>query len=162
MVLEKYIRLRVGEGGVERAARELAKVAARGCAGKMDVRENGGCVVLSAWRTLRGGAGGSQEVGSGGESENTGQRRVEHYVDLSARLNALLALERGLLQMLKRARTIENILKVEEHLPRVRAQIEAYTAQLKNLERMIQYSTLYVHMEAPAEGSENRCAIPEL
>ncbi|MEM4030312.1 MAG: DUF4349 domain-containing protein [Thermofilaceae archaeon] len=152
VILEGFVRLRVGEGAVKRVAEELAGAALMlgGYVGETNVREDGGYAVLRVPSERFDEA--LEEVKKLGEvvELRTFARDVtEDYVDLKARLNASLALEQRLLQMLERAKNVEEMLKVEEYLWRVRAQIEVYTAQLKNLERMIEYSTIYVYIEAP-------------
>ncbi|MCS7105008.1 MAG: DUF4349 domain-containing protein [Thermofilaceae archaeon] len=152
ITLEGFVRLRVGEGAVERTAEELAKVAVRlgGYTGETNVREDWGYVVLrvpserfdEALEEVK-------KLGTTVEVTTSARDVTEQYVDLSARLNTSKTLEQRLLRMLEQARNVEEMLKVEEYLSRVRAEIEMYTAQLKNLERMIQYSTLYVYLEAP-------------
>lgn len=152
ITLEGSVRLRVGEGAVERTAEELAKVAVRlgGYTGETNVREDWGYVVLrvpserfdEALEEVK-------KLGTTVEVTTSARDVTEQYVDLSARLNTSKALEQRLLRLLEQARNVEEMLKVEEYLSRVRAEIEMYTAQLKNLERVIQYSTLYVYLEAP-------------
>lgn len=152
VAVEGFVRLRVGEGEVKTVASRLSVVAERlnGYIGEMSVWESGGYVILKvpydryneALEEVKG-------LGDAVEVRTVASDVTEQYVDLSARLNASKALERRLLEMLSQARDVEEMLKVEEHLARVRAEIEWYEAQLKNLERRVQFSTLYVQIEAP-------------
>ncbi len=71
---------------------------------------------------------------------------TEQYVDLRARLNASVALERRLLALLERASSIEDVLMVERELRRVRAEIESLQSQLEVLEKRIAYSLVIVEL----------------
>jgi len=68
----------------------------------------------------------------------------ETYVDLSARLNSSRALERRLLELLSRAESVDEVLKVEEELRRVRAEVEKLEAELRRLKTRVEYSTVTI------------------
>lgn len=72
---------------------------------------------------------------------------TERYVDLEARLRNLKAEEQRLLSYLEKAKSISEILQVEDHLARIRSQIEWIETQLKNLERRVDYATITVSLE---------------
>ena len=152
VVVEGYVRLRVGEGEVKTVANKLSGIAERlgGYIGEMSVWESGGYVILKVPYDRHSEA--LEEVEKMGEVvevRTVASDVTEQYVDLSARLNASRALERRLLEMLAQAKNVEEMLKVEDYLARVRADIERYEAQLKNLERRVRFSTIYVQIEAP-------------
>ena len=152
VAVEGYVRLRVGEGEVETVADRLSAIAERfgGYVGEMGVWESGGYAILRIPSDRYGEA--LEEVKKLGEAVEVRTVAVdvtERYVDLSARLNASRALERRLLEMLSQARNVEEMLRVEEYLARVRADVERYEAQLRNLERRVQFSTIHVQIEAP-------------
>jgi hypothetical protein len=65
---------------------------------------------------------------------------TEEYLDLEARLRNLQATERRYLALLERADTIEEILRVEQELSRIRYEIEQVTGRKQYLERHIQYA----------------------
>jgi hypothetical protein len=68
---------------------------------------------------------------------------TEQYVDLQARLKNAKRLEKRLLELLdKRAAVLADVLKVETQLSRVREQIERYHGKLKQLDGLINLSTL--------------------
>ncbi len=79
---------------------------------------------------------------------------TELYVDLKARLNASMALERRLLALLGKAASIEDVLKVERELRRVRAEIESLRSRLEVLEKRIKYSLVIVEL-VPSSLSYN-------
>ena len=68
--------------------------------------------------------------------ENTEAKDVtEEYVDLQARLHNLEATEAQYLALLEKAKTVEEILKVQRELSNVRGQIEQIEGRIKYLER---------------------------
>lgn len=76
---------------------------------------------------------------------------TEHYIDLSARLRSLRALESRLMELLNRALTVEDVLKVESELSRVRAEIEKITGEMKYIERRVEMSTISVEISEAVE-----------
>lgn len=69
---------------------------------------------------------------------------TNQWIDLSARLRNLRAEEDRLLQLLERATSISDVLAIEDRLAAVRYQAEFYEAQLRSLERSINYATVTV------------------
>ncbi|RLE60401.1 MAG: hypothetical protein DRJ35_03395 [Thermoprotei archaeon] len=86
-------------------------------------------------------------------SENA-QDVTDYYMDLEARLRNLKAEEERLLEYLEKAQTISEILQVEDHLARIRGQIEWLEAQLKNLERRVDYATISVTITSKYQPEE--------
>ncbi len=76
---------------------------------------------------------------------------TDRYVDLQARLRNLKAEEQRLLDLLGKARSISEIIQVEDRLRIVRTQIEYIEAMLKNLERRVDYATITVTITGPEE-----------
>ncbi|AET33910.1 DUF4349 domain-containing protein [Pyrobaculum ferrireducens] len=70
----------------------------------------------------------------------------EVYIDLWARLNSTKATERRLLELLQRAQSVDEILKVEQELKRVRSEVERLEAELRSLAGRIAYATVVVHL----------------
>lgn len=82
---------------------------------------------------------------------------TEQYVDIEARIKVYKAEEESLLEILKQADNVTDLISVKERLADVRAQIESYTAQLKSLENQTDYSTITltvteVEREVETEG----------
>lgn len=79
------------------------------------------------------------------ESRNiTGKDVTEEYVDLESRLKAKKAVEKRLLEMMKGAKTTEDLLKVSEQLAQVQEEIEQLQGRLKYLENQTVYSTVRI------------------
>ena len=72
---------------------------------------------------------------------------TEKYVDIEARIKVYKAEEESLIEIMKQADNITDLLSVKEQLAEVRAQIESYTAQLKSLENKTAYSTITLNVD---------------
>lgn len=70
----------------------------------------------------------------------------EEYTDLAARLNAKRAVEKRYLDILKKADTIPDILRVEEKLSQIREEIESTEGRMRYLDNKIGLSTITVNV----------------
>lgn len=80
-----------------------------------------------------------------GTVQSSGSNRqdvTEEYMDLEARLTVMRLEETRLLELLRRANTIDDYLKVESHLTRVRIEIEQATGRLKFLTHSVDMATI--------------------
>ena len=75
---------------------------------------------------------------------------TEEYLDLDARLRVLLEEEERLLELLKMAVTMDDFLKVEANLSRVRVSIEQTTGRMRFLDNRIDYATLTLTIQQEA------------
>ncbi len=94
-----------------------------------------------------------KKIASIGKLENKkveGQDVTEKFIDLQARLNNSKKEEQRLLQILEKAETVDEILKVEKEIKTVRTEIDTLTGQIKFLQRRITYSTIKISLEEPA------------
>ena len=78
---------------------------------------------------------------------------TEEWVDIEARLKNKRAAEERYLEILKKAKTIEEILQVEDKLRRVREEIEAKEGRLKYLRDRVAISTIRLTIDQPIEYS---------
>lgn len=86
------------------------------------------------------------------ERENVSASDVtEQFIDLEAQLKNLRAEEAQYLEIMKRAYTIEDTLKVSERLSSVRGRIEQIQGQLQYLSRQIDMATITVSLTAEAD-----------
>ncbi len=84
--------------------------------------------------------------------ESIGNQDVtEQYIDLESRLKNMRAEEQSYLQILNRASTVDEILKVTRQLSQVRGEIEAMESQKKYLDSQIDMSLITVYL---AEDSQ--------
>lgn len=82
---------------------------------------------------------------------------TEEYIDIEARIKVYKAEEESLIEIMKQADNVTDLLSVKEHIAEVRALIESYTSQLKSLENQTDYSTITltvdeVEREVKTEG----------
>ena len=69
---------------------------------------------------------------------------TSQYVDTQGRLNAKKLEEERLLDILSKCETVEDIIKVEERLGYIRADIEAYTSSINTWDKLVNFSTLNI------------------
>ena len=85
------------------------------------------------------------------QNEQVQSRDVtEEFVDVDARLRNLRATEQRYLDLLSQARTVEDILRIEQQLSNVRGQIEQLQGRLNFLQRSAELSTITVELRLPA------------
>jgi len=72
---------------------------------------------------------------------------TEEYVDLNSRIRVLRDTQAQLLDLLKKARTVDEALHVRQALDRVTMELEQALGRLRMLESLIGYSTLTVRVE---------------
>ena len=164
VVMDGYVRLRVGEGEVEAIAEKAAQLAVSlgGYVGEMRVKEDSAYLLLrvpydkfnEALEELR-------KLGTAVEVQTSARDVTDQYVDLEARLKVLREEGQRLLQLLERAESVKEVLEVEDYLSRIRTEIERYEAMLKNLERSIQYSSIRVYVEAPPKEPKPIIVFPK-
>lgn len=84
-----------------------------------------------------------------------GQDVTEEYMDLERRIANLQAQEERVREMFNDAKTVEDLLKVEQRLTEVRGQIEQLQGRLRYLKDQVGFSTLTITLseygEAPVE-----------
>ncbi len=79
----------------------------------------------------------------------SGQDVTEEYMDLDIRLRNLLAQEERYRELLDKAEEVEEILKIEKELTRVRTDIERLQGRQNYLDNQINYSTITVDFRQP-------------
>lgn len=82
----------------------------------------------------------------------TGQDVTEEYVDLEARVRAQRAVEEQYMAILKEAKTIPDILAVQQKLGEVRTEIERAEGRRRFLESQTSLSTITVHVARHIEA----------
>ena len=81
----------------------------------------------------------------------SGQDVTEQYTDLQAQLRNARAQEEEYLRIMKKADTVEDILKVQERLGYVRGQIESLEGRVKYLENVTSFSTITASLSEEPE-----------
>jgi hypothetical protein len=83
------------------------------------------------------------------DERTTSEDVTEQYIDLKARMKNLEILEDSLADLLNRTATVEEILKVEQELARIRGEIDSLQGQLNYLERNVTLSMITVSLREP-------------
>ena len=92
------------------------------------------------------------------EKSITVQDVTEEFIDSTARLAVKKETEQGYLRLLNQAKTIKDILDIQNELQDVRADIESIEGRLRYLKNSVHFSTLHISMyqeveAAPGNGS---------
>lgn len=80
----------------------------------------------------------------------TSQDVTEEYVDLNAQLRNLEAAEAQYIELMKRAQSIEDVLRIQQRLIDVRGQIERHKGRLTYLQRRTDFAQIDVTLSSPA------------
>ncbi len=80
------------------------------------------------------------------KSENVENVTLE-YVDVESRIKACKTERESLLELLKKAENVTDIISIRERLTTVNYEIENYSAQLRVLENRVSYSTVTVNID---------------
>jgi hypothetical protein len=86
-----------------------------------------------------------------GEESSTDDVTTQ-YVDLTGQLTAWRAQERVYLRLLDRARSVTDVIAVQNQLQQVQSNIERLQGQLKHLEDQSSYSTIVLRLTEPGAG----------
>ncbi len=102
-----------------------------------------------------------RRLGSKVLSEHTDSTPVGgQIVDLQARIDNLKASEKAIQAIMEKAKTIGDVLSVEQRLAEVQGQIEQLSGQLGALTDQSAYSTLTVVFQVPAQPTPSPSASP--
>jgi hypothetical protein len=80
----------------------------------------------------------------------TGQDVTEEFVDLQARIRTKKAVEGQYLEIMKQAKSVEDVLAVQEKLGAIRSEIEQLEGRLRFLESQTSMSTIKITLSPPA------------
>jgi hypothetical protein len=95
-----------------------------------------------------------EELGEVISRDLQGEDITEEYVDLEAQLTALEAQEARFLEILEMGNTVEDVLKVERELERVREDIERIQGRVNYLESRVELSTITLSLSLEDEEPE--------
>ena len=90
-----------------------------------------------------------EEMGKVVSRSISGQDVTEEYIDLESRLKNLKSQEERYRQLLNKAEEVEDILKIERELSRVRGNIESLQGRLKYYDNRVNMSTINVEFREP-------------
>ncbi len=70
---------------------------------------------------------------------------TEDYVDIAARLKTKKEVEQKFIQILSKAKTVQEILNIEKEIGEIRSEIESVEGRLKLMENQVSFSTLQLN-----------------
>ncbi len=73
------------------------------------------------------------------------------YYDVQARLTAYQTQEARLLELMEKAETVEDVITIEERLSELRYEIESLQSTLRNWDRRVSYSSVYLQINEVRE-----------
>ena len=79
---------------------------------------------------------------------------TEETIDLAARRRALEATEQRMLDLLNRAQTIDEVLRVEQELARIRSELEQLAERARYLERRTTFAEVRISLVPTTEATE--------
>ena len=88
-------------------------------------------------------------------SSTNAQNITMQYTDTQSRLDAYRVQETRLLELLAKASSVEDMIKIENSLSELRYQIESLTSQLKNWDSQVSYSSLSISIREVALYSKD-------
>ena len=91
------------------------------------------------------------ELGNIPYSHTYTENVTAQYYDVQARLTAYEAQETRLLEMMELAETVEDVILLESRLSELRYQIESLQSTLKNWDRRVSYSSVYLTVKEVQE-----------
>lgn len=95
------------------------------------------------------------------DEHTSGQDVTEEYVDLNARLRAKRQLEDRLLSLLASSNSLDDTLRVEQEVARVRTEIEKMTGRARYLERRASMSTIHLNAIIPTPPAPPKPPVEE-
>lgn len=150
VIIEGKMTMEVEEGGIEKTVREIIKICKElnGYVAESKItKERAYVIVRVPSESLEDFMERIRDLGKVLSEETSARDVTEQYIDLEARLENAKREEERLLEILKMAKTVEEVLKVEEYLKRVREEIERLEAQKKYIERRVEYATMLVEIK---------------
>jgi hypothetical protein len=94
-----------------------------------------------------------EKEGEVSRREVAAQDVTEEFHDLSVRLKSLLATRQRIEEFLQRAKSIEEVLRVEQELARLNGEIDRIEGRMRFLSSQASYSTITVRLEPKPKGA---------
>lgn len=82
------------------------------------------------------------------------QNVTAQYFDTEARIKTQKIREERLLELLKKSGKLEDIITLEKELSQVRLEIENLTGSLRNMDNLVEYSTLTINIQEVKEPTQ--------
>lgn len=104
-----------------------------------------------------------EEIKTMGEviNQNTNSIDIsEQYYDTATRIDNLTVQENRLRELISKAQNVDEILKIENELNRVRSEIELMSTDIKRWDKQVSLSTLYVNLREIKAGKLESVNVP--
>ena len=88
-----------------------------------------------------------KEMGNVVNSSESAEDITLQYVDVKSHKNALVVEQERLIAILKDAKKLEDIIKIEERLSDVRYEIESYESKLRTFDNLVDYSIITLNID---------------
>lgn len=92
-----------------------------------------------------------EKLGNIINNELSSEDITDRYIDTEAHVKALLVQEERLLEILKTATKIEDIIQLEERLSQVRYEIEGYTGTIRQWDNLVDFTTIVLRISEVQE-----------
>lgn len=80
------------------------------------------------------------------QSNSNAQDVTESYIDTETRLQTLEIQQDRIMELLKKAEKMEDIINLERELQNIRYQVESYTSSLRKMDSLVDYATITVNL----------------
>lgn len=80
------------------------------------------------------------------QKQISGEDITSQYIDTEARLTTLKVREERVLELLKKAAKLEDMLQLEKELSTIRYEIETLTGSLKKMDNLVELTTVYIEV----------------
>lgn len=119
---------------------------------KNGLSPNGHVTIRIPSEVFDGGVAELKALGEVKSEQMNGQDVTEEFADLSAQLRNLKVTETQLLEIMKKAQKIEDILSVQRELTNLQGQIEVLQGRIKYLDQSAKLSTLSIYLATDAQN----------
>ena len=97
------------------------------------------------------------------DNENVNGSDITYqYRDTYTRCENLKVQEKRLLELMAKAKNVDELLKIENELNRVRTDIEVMTGDLKKWDDLVDLSTIYINLTEVKAGELNKIDVPNV
>lgn len=94
--------------------------------------------------------------------EETSTNVTEEYIETESRVRMLEVEQERLLEIMKKAEKVEDLIKLEERLNVVRTDLEIYKSKIKNWDQLVAFSTFSIELKEVKKVEKIKSADPNL
>lgn len=94
--------------------------------------------------------------------EETSINVTEEYIETESRVRMLEVEQERLLEIMKKAEKVDDLIKLEQRLNQVRTDLEIYKSKIKNWDQLVAFSTFSIELREVKEIEEIKSADPNL